>query len=182
VAPIADSLVLAFKELAENGVLAQQQAMVGLAFVLVDCRFHADAKHRAPGDIQPAATRAMCAAMLATSSVRLLEPELRAEVSCETRVVNDVYATLHRRGATCTGVQSAQHGESSQQQQQEQRFVTIGATKGQAFAALSPLGWRRVASDPCDAQSDAGQLVTEARLRARLAPAVPTAADYEDRL
>jgi len=199
VTPIADSLVLAFKELADNGVLAQQQALVGVALVLVDCRFHADAKHRAPGDIVPAATRAMSAALLATAAVRLLEPELRAEVSCDTRVVNDVYSTLHRRGAACTGVQSSASQQQQQQQQQEQRFVTIGATisvrqslgivgdlrgatKGAAFVSLSPLGWRLVASDACDAHSDAGQLVSEARMRARLTATVPTAADYEDRL
>jgi len=124
--------------------------------------------------------------------VLLLEPELRCDVNCEARVTNDVYAVLHRRGAVCGGVVS---GEA----QQESRFVTItgtisvresigivgdlrGSTKGGAFASLTPLGWRLVASDPADTQSDAGQLVTEARERAGLALSVPSVADFEDRL
>jgi elongation factor 2 len=174
VAPIADSMVQAFKELADNGVLAQQQPLVGVALVLVDCRYHADAKHRGPGDVVPPTMRAMSGALLESQSLRLLEPELRCDVNCEARVTNDVYAVLHRRGAVCGGAVSGSV-------QQESRFVTIsgtisvrqsigivgdlrGQTKGNAFAAVTPLGWRLVASDPTDAQSDAAQVRERARV------------------
>ena len=72
VAPISDSLLQAFRAVAEEGVLARQQPLAAVALVLTDCKYHADAKHRAPMDIVPAATRAMTAALLATK-IRLLE-------------------------------------------------------------------------------------------------------------
>ena len=56
------------------------------------------------------------------------------------------------------------------------------ASKGQAFAAMANGGWRLVNSALDDPSSDAALVVGEARLRAGLDRALPTPADFEDRL
>ena len=187
--------------MAEEGVLARQQPLAAVALVLTDCKYHADAKHRAPMDIVPAATRAMTAALLATK-IRLLEPDLKVDVNCAATVANDVYAVLHRRSAICSATSTSSSSSSSSTSNSnavEQRFVSIAATltvrgsiglvgdlrqstKGQAFASMQAAGWRLVDSSPFDDGTEANQLVKEARTRAEIDVTIPRSEIFEDRL
>ena len=146
-APIRDSLRLAFEALERDGVLAQGQALTGVKFVVVDAKYHAgnwsfcqkhhsqsqlsfflsflflhvyfvDANHRGPAQIVPAATRAFSSALLG-ADVRLVEPICQVEVSVKSDALNDVYSVLHQRRAQC---EPAIEGD--------QGFVTIQALLG----------------------------------------------------
>jgi elongation factor 2 len=184
-APLASSLTEAFHALERNGVLARGQQLTGVKLVLVDCKYHADANHRAPAQIVPAATRAFTAALLG-APIRLVEPMLAVDVSVQMESLNDVYKVLHTRRALCdAAMPDAERG-----------FVAVHArlavrdslgladdmrlsTKGAAFPMLSADGWRVVEHDPFTHEATRAA-IQAVRLRLRMAPELPVADD--DRL
>lgn len=184
-APLAPSLIEAFHALERNGVLARGQQLTGVKLVLVDCKYHADANHRAPAQIVPAATRAFTAALLG-APIRLVEPMLAVDVSVQMESLNDVYKVLHARRALCdAATPDAERG-----------FVAVHArlavrdslglandmrlsTKGAAFPMLSADGWRIVEHDPYS-HEHTRQTIQAVRQRLRLSPELPVAED--DRL
>eukprot|EP00019_Armaparvus_languidus_P001791 CAMPEP_0168588384 /NCGR_PEP_ID=MMETSP0420-20121227/5424_1 /TAXON_ID=498008 /ORGANISM="Pessonella sp." /LENGTH=939 /DNA_ID=CAMNT_0008623809 /DNA_START=57 /DNA_END=2872 /DNA_ORIENTATION=- len=173
-APIQDSLAQAFRELVRSGVLAKNQELTGVRISVPDARYHADAKHRAPTYVVPAARRAFVAAVLAAAP-RFVEPLVDCHVMVPTSVINDVYSVLHKRSAVC---EAADAGD-------ERGFVSISATltvlnslglaqdlrlatKGAAFPSLAPAGWRTLEADVRDVDSTAGKLLIEVRTKAGL--------------
>jgi elongation factor 2 len=184
-APLAPSLIEAFHALERNGVLARGQQLTGVKLVLVDCKYHADANHRAPAQIVPAATRAFTAALLG-APIRLVEPMLAVDVSVQMESLNDVYKVLHTRRALCdAATPDAERG-----------FVAVHArlavrdslglandmrlsTKGAAFPMLSADGWRIVEHDPYT-HEPTRTTIQAVRQRLRLSPELPVAED--DRL
>ena len=135
VVPIADSLRHAFTAVEREGVLARNQPLTGVALVLVDVKYHADANHRGPAQLLPAATRAFTAALLC-APIRLVEPVrqlegwgwgvfsfaddprvyllclqmLTVDVSASLDVLNDVYSVLNRRRAECEAADTEANG------------------------------------------------------------------------
>ena len=83
-----------------SGVLAKNQELTGVRISVPDARYHADAKHRAPTYVVPAARRAFVAAVLAAAP-RFVEPLVDCHVMVPTSVINDVYSVLHKRSAVC---------------------------------------------------------------------------------
>ena len=135
-------------QICSEGVLARGQQMVNARVEVSDVKYHADAKHRAPSHVVPAANTAITAALL-SAGVRLVEPLVCLDVSAPSAVANAVYRCLHRRHAVCGAADVGQ----------DRGFVRIGAvlavtaslglaaemrgaTKGQAFPSISPAGWR----------------------------------------
>merc|ERR1711907_220335 len=176
--PIRDSLRLAFEALERDGVLAHGQQLTGVKLVIVDAKYHADNNHRAPSQVQPAAMRALSAALLG-APIRLVQPMCQVEVSVKNAMLNDVYSVLHQRRASCEPAIEGEHG-----------FVLVKAllgvcdslglpealrraTKGQAFPSLGFVGWQTIDRD-VRTHAETTSMIDATRARYGLEPGVPT--------
>jgi len=185
VAPLVPALTEAFHALERQGCLARGQQLTGVKLVIVDCKYHADAPHRAPAQIVPAATRAFTAALLG-APIRLVEPMLAVDISMPIAALDGVYRVLHARTAVCDAADMSEERGFVAVHARVSARASLGiadeirlATKGSAFPMLASDGWRVIDADPYT-HAPTRAIVEEARVRAKLAPDLPVAED--DRL
>ncbi len=183
--PLVPSLIEAFHALERSGCLARGQQLTGVKLVITDVKYHADAPHRAPAQIVPAATRAFTAAILG-SAIRLVEPMLAVDISVPIAQLDAVYRVLHARGAICDAADVSEergfvsiHGRVSARASLGIADETRLATKGSAFPMLGADGWRVIDHDVYE-HAATKAIVEEVRARCKLAPDLPVAED--DRL
>ena len=167
---IRDSLNNGFQWATKEGVLCGEP-MRGVRFDFLDATLHADAIHRGPGQIIPAARRAIYASYL-TAGPRLMEPVYLVSVQCPQEACGGVYGVLNRRRGV---IVEEIPGESTP-------LVTIkahlpvnesfgfnaalrGSTSGKAFPQCVFDHWQVVGSDPLDEGSTAFKLAQGVRLR-----------------
>lgn len=199
VANVQDSLCEAFQEVTLKGPIANQR-LRGLIFEVVACKIHADRKHCSPAQVVPAASRAMRAAMLA-SSPTLQEPLYSLTVHVPSNVASKVFEQLHQCGAS----HLSHEGNSSGSENEPDVMMGMipvrcalglteklrGSTSGRALLHLAPGGWAQVPGDVYGEHPQVGSklppncalaLVEDLRRDAGLAPEIPTAKSTADSL
>lgn len=182
-----DSISTAFAEATRKGVLCGEP-MRGVRFNLVDAMLHSDAVHRGPGQLVPAAQRAMFACVL-TGKPRLLEPIYLLEIQTEESVLGSIYNLLSQRrgsvfyseprtGTPLYTLKAYLPVSESIGFTAELRNVT----KGKAFPQATFDHWELLDSDPLEEGSKAHQLVLEIRERKGLHKGIPPLANFLDKL
>lgn len=184
---IKDSITGAFQGVAREGVLAKEP-LRGVAFELSDVMVHSDSAHRGGRQIIPATTRVLYAAELAAKP-RILEPVYLVEIQTPETALGAIYNVLTQR-----------RGEVFEETQRPgtplysiKAYLPVvesfgfaatlrAATSGQAFPQSVFDHWQMMESDPLDAASPAGKIVSGIRKRKGLREQVPVLSDYEDKL
>jgi U5 small nuclear ribonucleoprotein component len=87
--------------------------MRGMCFDLVDVKFHSDASNRRLNSVEPAASRAMCGALM-MASPRLVEPFYRFDVTGGPGELNGAYSVLGRHGGIVVDTSSTSSSDAIQ--------------------------------------------------------------------
>eukprot|EP00041_Stephanoeca_diplocostata_P022603 m.541276 g.541276 ORF g.541276 m.541276 type:complete len:1085 (-) comp22107_c0_seq2:532-3786(-) len=192
-----DTIIEAFRRVTREGVLARAM-LRGVRFDLVDAKFHQDSNHRSAAQLDPAAKSAMRGAFMLAQPT-LVEPLFRVEVRGPAGTINGAYGELTgpRRGRIVDDADIADTYNSGS------GFDTItaelpvrlsfgladglrGITSGKAFMTTAFGGWQSVPGAPDTTAEEGGgearQLVEAARTAKRIVGAVPTSADFIDRM
>jgi elongation factor 2 len=184
---IKDSVVAAFQWATKEGALAEEN-MRGIAFEVCDVVLHADAIHRGGGQVIPTARRVMYAAQL-TAKPRLLEPVYLVEIQAPEGALGGIYSVLNqKRGHVFEEVQ-----RPGTPLYNIKAYLPViesfgfsgtlrAATSGQAFPQCVFDHWEMLSSDPHDATSQAGIIVTDIRKRKGLKDQITPLSEYEDKL
>ena len=189
VSPIRDMVTLAFREFVSGGGVLAREPVRATCFTITDAKLHADGVHRRADQIMPMARRALGGAFL-LAAPRLREPIFAVEIQLPDVALGAMRTVLKaRRGAITQDlpvVGTPLHVVSATLPVAESFGFNgnlMGATSGKAFPTLSFSHWETLEGDPCDAQTETGQLVQGIRRRKRLPKAeVPTAESLLDRL
>jgi elongation factor 2 len=184
---IKDSVVAAFQWATKEGALAEEN-MRGIAFEVCDVVLHADAIHRGGGQVIPTARRVMYAAQL-TAKPRLLEPVYLVEIQAPEGALGGIYSVLNqKRGHVFEEIQ-----RPGTPLYNIKAYLPViesfgfsgtlrAATSGQAFPQCVFDHWEMLNSDPHDASSQAGVIVSDIRKRKGLKDQITPLSEYEDKL
>ena len=185
-ADIRENVILGFREVCNNGVVAGEP-LRGLRFDVFDAKIHSDPVHRRADSIVPMTRKVLSGAVL-THAPRLVEPVFRVEVTLPGDVMGAYCRVIkQRRGEIIDDImEGSLHTISA--------FLPVadafglsedlrGATSGRAFPQINFDHWQIMPEDPTVAGSRTNTIALEARARKGLAPqAVPTADMFLQRL
>lgn len=184
---IRDNVVIAFRQLCHNGVLAGEE-LTGIRFSITDAKIHQDPAHRRADSILPMTRRALSAAFLAASP-RLMEPLFAVEVQVPGAHVDKVCNTLKRRRGEIEGDTVAEGSDMHTITALVPVATSFGfaddlrgATHGSAFPQCQFGRWQLVTGDPLDDASNAALVVRASRLRKKMPDKVPAIDHFRDRL
>jgi elongation factor 2 len=174
-----ENITAAFQQVVRNGVLVKAP-MRGVRFDLVDAKFHSDAPHRRPNSVVPAASRAMCGALM-MASPRLSEPFYRVDITGGPGELNGAYSVLGRHGAIVVDTSSTLSSDTIQARLPVRRAFGLGdalrrGTQGRAHCTCVYDGMEFV---PNEEEED---IVADARIMKHLDAKLPVAKDFIDRL
>eukprot|EP00797_Seminavis_robusta_P032808 Sro743_g196050.1 Elongation factor 2 (506) ;mRNA; r:15270-16787 len=172
------NIIGAFQQVVRRGVLVGSP-LCGVRFDLVEAKFHADAVHRRPNSVVPAAARA-CKGAFLLADPDLLEPVFRAVVVGAEGTVNKAFSVLGGRGGQIVDSSSTEVGDIIEACLPVRRSFGLvgdlhGETKGHAQCSLSFAGLQSVPNQDSDA------IVIETRTKRNLPTKVPTAGQFVDK-
>ncbi|OLL25224.1 Elongation factor 2 [Neolecta irregularis DAH-3] len=184
---IKDSCVAAFQWATKEGPIAEEE-MRGVRFNVLDVTLHTDAIHRGGGQIIPTCRRVLYAsALMATPGLQ--EPVFLVEIQCPEAALGGIYSVLSKRrgivfqemqrpGTPLFNIKAYLPVNESFKFDEELR----SQTGGQAFPQSVFSHWQDLPGDPMDANSKAGGIVKETRLRKGLKAEIAGVEHYYDKL
>lgn len=202
---IKDSIVSAFQQVCAAGPLAGEP-LRGVRIEVRDAMAHNDAAHRGAGQVVPAASRAMKAAIL-SAAPRFVEPMFEVEVECNSDDMGAVYSAVAARRGGVDATDVADEGRKLNITAHVPIMTSFGLdatlrgdTSGRAFMSCQFGGWSDVPGEIGFAAATAGKraakgaaepragaadslatvVVGEVRARKGMAPAVPPPSAYND--
>lgn len=184
---IKESVVGGFQWATKDGVLCEE-GVRGFRVNLLDVVLHADAIHRGMGQIMPTTRRVVYACQL-TAGPALMEPVFLADIQVPQDAVGGCYGVLTRR----RGHVFAEEQRPGTPMMQLKAYLPVNesfgftaalreATAGKAFPQCVFDHYQIVAGDPTEANSMAGKLTTDVRVRKGLPAEVPPLDRFYDKL
>lgn len=182
-----DSVIGAFREVAENGALCGEP-MRNVRFNLVDLTLHDDNKHAGASQVVPATRRALLAAQLA-SAPRLMEPVYKVEIQAPIECSGAIHNVLSKRRGFIVGTEQRFGSPIASTVAHLPVAESFGfvldlreATGGRAFPSMAVDHWQVIDDNPLTEGTLSNTLVKAIRARKGLPPTLPKIEDYADHL
>mmetsp|Transcript_72611 Transcript_72611/g.115889 ORF Transcript_72611/g.115889 Transcript_72611/m.115889 type:complete len:852 (+) Transcript_72611:79-2634(+) len=184
---IKDHVVGAFMQVTTGGVLCDE-VMRGIRYNITDVKLHADAIHRGAGQIMPCAKKVFSACQIA-SGPKLLEPMYLVDITVPQSAHSGVFNTLNTKRGEIEKIEDRVGTPLSQIQAYLPVLESFGFTEllrkntgGQAFPQMKFSHWKLVSGDPFNEQSPAYAILMDTRKRKGIKVALPSFADYYDKV
>jgi elongation factor 2 len=170
---IKDHVVNGFLQVTDSGVLCEEM-MRGVRFNIIDAELHADAIHRGGGQLVPATTRALKAAVL-TSQPALIEPYYQVDIQIPDRLIGTIYSCLNQRRGKVIAEERIEgtpmmiiKGHLPVLESFGFNSFIRSNTSGQAFPQCVFDHWAQMYGDPLNTDSAVRKIIDDTRKRKRL--------------